>query len=221
VNVLFGLPFLFVLAISTWAQADTTSLPRFEDYPVTDSFTGTPVPPKLTTKPARLYRTRIHEGVDKGWGVNRDGREQGRPGPNFAGNMIIVQWSSGAPGMEMAMVNARTGEVYFPPISFHGVGAASFDLPLLTPGSSVSRNPEVQFRLDSRLMVITATPKQTQRHPSYSYYFLWQDNAWTLIKRLPLKVERPYCSMVPWGQRCHMVGKTGISETQRCTQTSF
>jgi len=57
------------------------------------------------------------DGVEKGWGVYRDGKAQGKSGPKFAGNMIVVEWSSGAPGMEMAMVDAKTGEVYYPPIS--------------------------------------------------------------------------------------------------------
>lgn len=137
-----------------------------------DIFAGTPAPPRLITKPARLFRMRIQEGVEKGWGVERDTGEQGRPGPNFAGNMIVVQWSSGAPGMEMAVVDARTGEVSCPPISFHGIGAASFDLPLLILGSSVPRNPDVQFRLSSRMMIIKATPKQTQQHSSYVLFLV-------------------------------------------------
>jgi len=130
-----------------------------------------------------------NKGVEKGWGVDKDGNAQGRPGPNFAGSMIVVQWSSGAPGIDMAMVDAQTGVVYYPPISFHGVGAASFDLPVLTVGLSVSRNPDIEFRLNSRLMVIKATPTQTRQHPSYTYYFLWQDSRWTLLRRVPLKNE--------------------------------
>lgn len=122
-------------------------------------------------------------------GVARDGDTESRPGPNFAGNMIVVQWSSGAPGLMMAMVDARTGDVYYPPISYHGVGAARFDLPLLTVGLSVSRNPDVQFRLNSSLLIIKATPEQTGRHPSYTYYFQWQDHRRTLLRRLPLNEQ--------------------------------
>lgn len=89
----------------------------------------------------------------------------------------------------MALIDAETGEVYYPPITFHGIGVESFDLPLLTPGPVVSRNPEVSFRLNSSLMIIKATPKQTRLHPSFTYFFLWQDHAWTLLKRLPLNGE--------------------------------
>jgi hypothetical protein len=189
VQILNCLLFSLFLALGAWAEDDSGHLPRFEAYPVTNAFVRRLAPLKLTTNLARSYRTRIREGVEKGWGVYRNGKDQGRPGPNFAGNMIVVQWSSGAPGLQMAMVDAGTGHIYCPPISFPGVGATSFDLPLLTVGLSVSRNPEIQFRPDSRLFVIEATPKQTQQHPSYRYYFLWRDHRWTLLKRVLLKAE--------------------------------
>jgi hypothetical protein len=129
-----------------------------------------------------------HRGVAAD-GVKRGSRKLVGVFSRSPPNMIVVQWSVGASGMDMAMVAAETGEVYYPPISFHGVGAASFDLPLLIPGLSVSRNPEIEFRLNSRLMVIKATPKQTEQHPSYTYYFLWQGDRWTLLKRFTLKTE--------------------------------
>jgi len=86
----------------------------------------------------------------------------------------------------MAMVDAQTGTVYYPPISIDGVGVASLYLPLLTAGLSYPRNPIVDFRLDSRLMIVRATPKQTTQHPSFTYYFVWQDERWSLLRRVPL-----------------------------------
>ena len=86
----------------------------------------------------------------------------------------------------MAIVDARTGDVYYPPISANGVGARSFDLPLLTVGNVVSRNSEVQFRLNSNLMIIKSTPSQSGRHPAYTYYFLWRQNRWILLRKMPL-----------------------------------
>lgn len=163
----------------------TERLPRFEDYPVTDVFKGTPAAPKIVTPQKRMYRTRIREGVSKGWGVVRDGKEQ--PGPNFAGHMIVVQWPCGAPCMMMAMADAQTGDVYSSPISFDGIGSQSLALPLLTPELAVGRNPDVEFRQDSSLMVIRATSKQTPQHPSYTYYFLWQVGEWKLLRRVLIK----------------------------------
>jgi hypothetical protein len=119
--------------------------------------------------------------VNEGYGVFRDGKEQ--KGPNFAGSLIVVQWGCGAPCMRMAIVDARSGTLYYPPISFNGIGVRSFDLPLLMVGDSVPQNPEIQFRLDSNLMVIKATPNQSGRHPSYTYYFLWRRGRWILLQK--------------------------------------
>ena len=80
---------VLVMSLSAVAQtkAPTQSavhVPRFEDYLVTDIFHGTPAAPQLTTPTERLFRTRIREGVTKGLGVMREGKEQ--LGPNFAGH---------------------------------------------------------------------------------------------------------------------------------------
>ena len=176
--------FLF-LAGGLGAQEHSSALPRFEDYQVSQIFTGTPAGPKLVTPLEQSYADQIKDGVEKGYGVFRDRKEQ--PGPNFAGNLIVIQWGCGAPCMRMAIVDARTGELYYPPISFNGVGARSFELPLLTVGNSVPQNPEIQFRPDSGLMIIKATPKQSGSHPSYTYYFLWRQNRWTLLRKVPLE----------------------------------
>ena len=162
----------------------TERLPRFDDYPVAEIFQGTPAAPHILTPQQRMYRTRIREGVEKGWEAFWDSKDQ--KGPNLAGHMIVIQWGCGAPCMMMAVVDAQTGTVYNPPISFDGIGTQSLSLPLLTLGNRFSSNPEVAFRLDSDLMVIKATPKQSEQHPSYTYYFLWQEGGWKLLRRVLL-----------------------------------
>ena len=175
----------------TTARSQSSVLPRFEDYPATESFRGTPAIPNLKADVAqnigdvnRSLGEVIRDGVQKGWGVFRDGKEQ--IGPNFAGNLIVIQWGCGAPCLRMAIVNARTGDVYYPPITFTGA-AESFDLPLLTLENSVSRNPDIQFRPNSKLMIIKATPVQSESHPSFTYYFLWNRDRWKLLRRVPLR----------------------------------
>lgn len=173
-----------LLPACVWAQTHSGTVPRFKDYPAGETFTGVPVTPKLATPLEQSYSEQIRDGVEKGYGVFRDSKEQ--KGPNFAGNLIVIQWGCGAPCMRMAIVDARTGDLYYPPISFNGSGTRSFDLPLLTIGDSVPQNPEVQFRLNSNLMIIKATPNQSGRHPSYAYYFLWRQNRWTLLRKVQL-----------------------------------
>ncbi len=37
-------------------------------------------------------------------------------------------------------------------------------------------------------MVIRATPNSSQpgSHPSYTFYFQWRENGWTLLRKIPL-----------------------------------
>jgi hypothetical protein len=175
---------LLLLAGCAWPQSHSGAPPRFEDYPASEIYTGTLASPKVATSLAQNYADQIRDGVEKGHGVFRDGQEL--RGPNFAGDLIVIQWPCGAPCVGMAVVDARAGEVYYPPISFDGIGARSFHLPLLMIGDSVPQNPEVQFRPNSRLMIIKATANQSGRHLSFTYYFLWRKSRWTLLRRVPL-----------------------------------
>lgn len=172
---------LLVLTASAWGFEPAHHVSRFEDYPVKKIYTGVPAAPKITTPSQRRYRTVIRQGVAKGWGVERDDKDQ--PGPNFAGRMIVVQWSAGSPGMMMAMVDATTGEVYLPPLGMN----ETFALPFLVLGESVGGNPRLTFRRDSRLMVVRTTPDYFKKHhQAYDHYFFWEDSRWRLLHREPL-----------------------------------
>jgi hypothetical protein len=127
--------------------------------------------PILATPQQRHFRTRIREGVEKGWRVWINGewrREQNRPGPNFAGRYIVIVWDCGPGCIQMAVSDAESGTVYNPPISEGG-----FALPMLTFPNSAGRAAEIQYRKNSRLMIIKATPHVDHgtrfRTPSTSY----------------------------------------------------
>jgi hypothetical protein len=182
-RICFGSLFL-LLAGRIWAQTHSNALPRFEDYPATETFAGRPVTPKLATPLDQRYSNQIRDGVENGYGVFRDGKEQ--KGPNFAGTWIAIQWGCGTPCLRMAIVDARSGDLYYPPFSINGIGARSFDLPLLMIGDSLPQNPEVEFQPNSNLMIIKATPNRAGRHPSYTYYFLWRQKRWTLLRKVRL-----------------------------------
>lgn len=171
------------------AAQPTTTTPRFEDYPVKEIFKGAPAVPILVTAEQRRFRTCIREGVAKGYGVFRDDKEQ--PGPNFAGHYIVVAWGCGSPCGMLAIVDAITGKVYNPPIS------DGFKLPPLP--ASVPSDPdtfipwvaEVDFRLNSRLMIVKANPDPSKGRTNYTHYFLWDNNRWKLLLRMPLKSNDP------------------------------
>jgi hypothetical protein len=79
-----------------WARQP---VPRFEDHPATESFSGTPAPVDLRSQPwAREYRTALRTGAAEG--------------PNFAGAYTLVLWGCGTQCQSWAVVDARTGRVY-------------------------------------------------------------------------------------------------------------
>lgn len=158
--------------------------PRFEDYPVTPTFKGTPAAPVLLTPNQRLYRTRIREGVANGVGVLRDGVEQPdneRPGPSFAGHYIVVAWGCGSLCQMMAVIDAATGRVYNPPLS------KDLDTQNLYDGRSLPSPAQVEFRLDSALMIVKANPDPSKVRTNYVHYFLWENNQWKLLRRIPIE----------------------------------
>lgn len=177
---------LLVAVIDVVCTQGATKLPTFEDYPVKKIFNHTPHPPILRTSQQRLFRTRIRDGVEKGWGVWINGewnKQQKGPGPNFAGHYIVIAWGCGSGCIEMAVSDAETGTVYRLPIS-EGRG---FALPMLVFPNSVGGAGEAQYRKDSRLMIIRATPHANRRESMpNAFYFLWEDNRWRLLRRVQI-----------------------------------
>jgi hypothetical protein len=87
-----------------WARQP---VPRFEDYPATESFAGTPAPVDLRSQPwARMYRSAL--------------RSDAAAGPNFAGAYTIARWGCGTQCLDWAVVDARTGRVHGNPFDSEG-----------------------------------------------------------------------------------------------------
>jgi len=103
------------------AKSQDLIFPRFEDYRVSEKFKGIPVPVKLrSARGASMFRTKLREGAKKG--------------PNFAGHYTVITWGCGTDCRLVAIVDARTGRVYFAPFT-------------------VSIPADADYRLDSRLLI--------------------------------------------------------------------
>lgn len=78
------------------------TMPRHEDYPARDTFSGTPAPVDFASAAdARRLRTVLREGAARG--------------PNFAGHYALVQWGCGSACQSFAIVDLRTVRVTFTP----------------------------------------------------------------------------------------------------------
>jgi hypothetical protein len=152
-----------LIFLASGVLAQQKPLPRFEQYPVKENFRGKSAPIKLTSRRARTFRTMLRENAEKG--------------VNFAGHYIAATWGCGSACWSFAIIDARTGQVYFISslLNVGGFGYSNEDL--------------IQFRKDSRLLIVVGTPNDE----GYvgRYYYVWNNNWLKLIRAVEDRQWRP------------------------------
>lgn len=141
--------------------------PRFEQYPAKSRYRGKPVAPILKTDEEQKNGAIITDGVEKGWGVfdGATGAELQRAGPNFAGHYILINFGCGdsyGNCLGVAIVDAKTGSVFGPPIPESGVQWRPYfemivrSLMPHPPSSfhSFRFKSPIAYRLNSRLLIV-------------------------------------------------------------------
>lgn len=136
--------------------------PAFGDYAAGAPYAGRPAPVVLRTRRDRMFRSRL--------------REAASAGPNFAGRYTAIHWGCGTGCAQLAVVDAVTGLVYWPPLDFMDI--PSPDGGEYGPG----------YRLDSKLLVLTRS--HYDREASYTaYYYLFDRNRFRLVRRAERKAR--------------------------------
>jgi hypothetical protein len=193
-----------VLAMSAWAQAP----PQFQDYPVKGIFKGVPTLPVFEIPEERKFEAEILDGVTQGWGVydGASGKEFRRPGPNFAGHYVLVNFGCGEPTLTAcfaaAIVDEKTGRLYRAPFPAPGSG---FRLPYFgvfveRPGRyrpfsfhNFPLKSPLAYRLNSRLLIADVCERSFLAGGSVvapmaggcgAHYYLMRDDGLTLIRRI-------------------------------------
>jgi len=135
--------------------------PDFADFPAGDRFDGKPAALKIVTPQARKYRTMLRDSV--------------KDGVNFAGHYIVGQWGCGGGCVQFAIIDAKTGDVYFPPFYVSVVAG---------PEEKMDEIPEpLQFKQDSKLLIVTGARNE---RGGGVYYYKWDNNRLTLVSSKPL-----------------------------------
>jgi hypothetical protein len=154
---------LFLLEVGS-AQGQT--LPQFEAYPASEHFTGTPARAIISHPRARLFRTQI--------------QNQAKAKPNFAGHYHLATWGCGSDCQGLALIDARTGKVYFNPRALNVAGVLSQD------------EDRLQFRPDSRLLIISGSVDGFNRYQDEAkFYYEWRNNHFRLIRKTKIKKYSP------------------------------
>jgi hypothetical protein len=129
--------------------------PRHQDFAVTNIYKGKLAAVDLSSDPqARKYRTQL--------------RTQTAEGPNFAGNFRIAHWGCGTGCVQLALVDCKTGRVYFPT-----------NLPFVTL-SNCDDDCGLKFRTDSKLLILRGALFEESKPGTF--YFLWEKNKLKLIR---------------------------------------
>ena len=128
---------------------------KFEDFPVRELFQGKSAPVRLATREARQFRTRLTEAS--------------RQKPNFAGHYIFARWGCGSGCVQTAIIDAKTGRVFMVPFTVTTVGEEVVE--------------PVQFRPDSRLVVVNGS--RNDQAENGTYYYLWDGKRLKLMNHLP------------------------------------
>jgi hypothetical protein len=105
---------------------------------------------------ARRYRTVLKEGAAKG--------------VNFAGAYAFISWGCGTACAEFAVVNAKTGRVHF-----------SNNVKLNAYHAVTDGTEPFDFRVDSRLLVLTGSPNDGDE--SGTFYYEWTGDDFLLISK--------------------------------------
>ncbi len=151
---------LIVCVVSISAQQKR--LPRFQDYAVRENYKGKVASVKLTSSSARMFRTML--------------RQNAKEGVNFAGHYILATWGCGSDCHSFAIIDAKTGTVYFSPlISFVG-------------GQLFQEEDRLQFRKNSRLLVVAGAKDDEEIG---KFYYEWKNNRLRLLRKTELPLEKP------------------------------
>ncbi len=129
---------------------------QFAAYPARP-WSGPVAKARQDTRFARLFRTAMKDGAAKG--------------PNFAGRFTIVEFGCGTSCVNWAVVDAKTGRVFDPP-------------PTAPLSIMYTSGVGLEFRRDSRLLVLTGGPREGQK-PDGVYSYVWTGETFRKIGFIP------------------------------------
>jgi hypothetical protein len=137
---------------------------KFEDFAVPVSHPLKVTPPRIDSSEARRYRTVIRHGA--------------ADGSNFAGHFAVVAWGCGSSCSERAIVDTRSGHVYF--------DRRLRDLDT-TQAKAINDKDEqfpAYFSVSSRLLVIVGAPNEDESRDGVAFYE-WTGSQLKLLRFVP------------------------------------
>jgi len=129
------------------------------------------VAPDVGSGQAHLYRTAI--------------RDAAKAGPNFAGHYTIIRIGCGSATVCVAIADARTGKIYFPPDLENAT--------VLLVDTLTSEVDTLNYRRNSRLLIVVGLPNENPKRAGIGYY-VWRSGKLNLLRFTP---AAKLCSLPP------------------------
>src|ERR1044071_985780 len=159
--------FLLGSEIATPAQS---RIPRFRDYPVSETYRGKTAPLVLT-RDDRIFRTRLR------WAAQN-------LKPNFAGRYILTTWGCGTSCLMGAVIDARTGRVHW------------WDFSICCWGYDVDENFQpIEIRLDSKLIIFSGARNEKEGDVG-THFYKFESGRFVHVRTI-LNVSPPVASPLP------------------------
>ncbi len=143
----------------------------FQQYPAPDAITSKLAMPKLIDAEERRYRQNLEGAITNGYGVVDGGTEHQRPGANFAGRYVLVQWGCGSNCMRAALIDGRDGTVLRLPSEPHDSSKK-----IVIPTGSVDMRT-LEFRWNSTLLGIPHIAD------GMTWYYTLERGRWRFIRK--------------------------------------
>lgn len=144
------------------ASAQRRSTPQFSDYPVTTTFSGRNASVKLVSSMDKRYRTVL--------------REAAKEEADFAGHHKIALAGCGTNCMLAAVINLRTGRVYWFPETINQALSDEVD--------AIIGEDAVKYSIDSKLLAFPTLKDQDSDNFVYLQYYVFEGNRFTIVKSM-------------------------------------
>jgi hypothetical protein len=152
--------FIFALLPAAFGQR---TVPRFDQFPAAVERARAARIDFRRSPGAGTFRTRLADALGRG--------------TNFAGHYIVAGWGCGTGCIFGAVIDARTGRVYFP----DQLAALS-----VWYGGDEYEDEPVKYRKNSHMLVISGVPgshdDSAPDKPAGDYFYEWKNNDLRLIK---------------------------------------
>lgn len=152
-----------ILMFSLGSLAQSGKIPTFRQYSVKAKRMKAKAPILKSHKDARLFRTNLRNAAKKGI--------------NFAGHFVLTYWGCGASCGVGAIIDARTGRVFFPK-ELDGVWANQW------PDSYIPFG----FRKNSRLLILNGYEPNDyagDRKTHGLHYYVWTGSNLRQVRFIP------------------------------------